>query len=575
VSPAQSDGPNIIGDQALRNLAKRVAGQTSADSIIAAVRQELSAFWQELDWINARASSVAAIASASLARLDLREFFLRVSAALRLVIRHQYAGLTIYEPEKNQLRLRILDFPGSRGFIRENLIMPVQRSLSGTVFQSATPMLVRSITDRELTYEVASALSAEGLKSACFLPLRCEQGMLGTLNFGCTTKDAFSKQHLELLEEIAPLVGNAVMGMIRTSALTSRSRLPRGGSLRNDNALRDLIGSSPPFTQFLGAIQTVASTDATVLVLGETGTGKELIAHAIHNLSPRRERNFVTINCTAIPEALLESELFGHERGAFTGAIAPRVGRFEMAHGGTLFLDEIGDMPMELQSKLLRVLQLQQFERLGSSQTVSVDVRIVAATNRDLPQLVRNNAFRSDLFYRLNVFPVHVPPLRVRGDDVIDLAEHFVRVYAARFHRLVERIAPESLDRLRNRPWPGNVRELEHMIERAVILAQGPLLEIPVSSFAPTGQGAGLPDNSQPEESGNRIKDAEHELIRRSLQQSEGIIGGPRGAAALLGLKRSTLQSKMKKMGISTPAASAQEPKLRRPVPEFGRTDSF
>jgi formate hydrogenlyase transcriptional activator len=268
----------------------------------------------------------------------------------------------------------------------------------------------------------------------------------------------------------------------------------------------------------------VAPTDSTVLITGETGTGKELIARAIHNLSPRRERTFVKVNCAAIPTGLLESELFGHERGAFTGAIAQRIGRFELAHGGTIFLDEVGDIPLELQPKLLRVLQEQEFERLGSTQTTRVDVRLVAATNRDLGEMVAARTFRSDLYYRLRVFPLHMPPLRERQEDIPALVRYFVEKYARRMNRAVETIPAETLDLLVRYPWPGNIRELENMIERAVILS-------------PVGDNLTL-------------RAAERDHILKALEATNWVLAGPRGAAARLGMKRTTLQSKMRKLGV-------------------------
>jgi formate hydrogenlyase transcriptional activator len=278
-----------------------------------------------------------------------------------------------------------------------------------------------------------------------------------------------------------------------------------------------------------------------VLITGETGTGKELIARAIHNLSPRRERTFVKVNCAAIPTGLLESELFGHERGAFTGAIAQRIGRFELANGGTIFLDEVGDIPLELQPKLLRVLQEQEFERLGGSHTIRVDVRLVAATNRDLAEMVAARTFRSDLYYRLRVFPLLMPPLRDRQEDIPALVRYFVQKYARRMNRTVETIPAETLDLLVQYPWPGNIRELENLIERAVIVSPGPILRVPHSELQPASEPAG--DNLT-------LRAAEREHILRALEATNWVLAGPRGAAARLGMKRTTLQSKMRKLGV-------------------------
>jgi formate hydrogenlyase transcriptional activator len=315
--------------------------------------------------------------------------------------------------------------------------------------------------------------------------------------------------------------------------------------IRTEHNFEEIVGESPVLKGLLSQVQTVAPTDSTVLITGETGTGKELIARALHNLSSRRDRTFVKVNCAAIPTGLLESELFGHEKGAFTGAIAQKLGRFELADKGTLFLDEVADIPVELQPKLLRVLQEQEFERLGSTRTRHVDVRMVAATNRDLSRMVENGAFRSDLFYRLNVFPLAVPPLRERPEDVATLVRYFAQRYARRMNRHIETVSTETIAALERYHWPGNVRELENLIERAVILSPSPVLHIPVSELKPTpdGRTSGLPT----------LVEAERDHILRALEESKWVLGGPKGAAALLGMKRTTLQSRMQKLGITRP----------------------
>ena len=311
--------------------------------------------------------------------------------------------------------------------------------------------------------------------------------------------------------------------------------------IRSEMNFDEIVGEGPSLRAVLKQAETVAPTDSTVLITGETGTGKELIARAIHNLSPRRERTFVKVNCAAIPTGLLESELFGHERGAFTGAIALRIGRFELAHGGTIFLDEVGDIPLELQPKLLRVLQEQEFERLGSTQTIRVDVRLVAATNRDLGEMVAARTFRSDLYYRLRVFPLLMPPLRERQEDIPALVRYFVEKHARRMNRTVETIPAETLELLVRYPWPGNIRELENLIERAVILSPGPVLRVPLSELKSPSEPAG--DNLT-------LRAAERDHILRALEATHWVLSGPRGAAARLGMKRSTLQSKMRKLGV-------------------------
>jgi formate hydrogenlyase transcriptional activator len=312
-----------------------------------------------------------------------------------------------------------------------------------------------------------------------------------------------------------------------------------------DRQFDHIVGNSPALESALAEVQRVAPTDSTVLVLGETGTGKELIAHAIHNLSARCGRPFVKVNCAAIPFDLLESELFGHEKGAFTGAIAQKIGRFEMADTGTLFLDEIGDLPLALQPKLLRVLQEQEFERLGSGRTHHINVRLVAATHRDLAQMVGRNEFRSDLYYRLNVFPVVVPPLRERREDIRQLVLHFAEVFARRMGKHIEQIPETTMDAFIAYPWPGNVRELQNLIERAVIRSDEGVLPNPLPASPANTISTAAPQGT--------LHEYEATLILQTLRAAGGMIGGPRGAAARLGLKRTTLVSKMKRLGIYRP----------------------
>jgi formate hydrogenlyase transcriptional activator len=328
-------------------------------------------------------------------------------------------------------------------------------------------------------------------------------------------------------------------------------RFESGGTERNQRRFEQIIGNSSALEAVLEQVERVAPTDSTVLIEGETGTGKELIARAIHNLSSRCGRPFVKLNCAAIPFDLLESELFGHEKGAFTGAIAQKIGRFEMADKGTLFLDEVGDIPPGLQPKLLRVLQEQEFERLGSTRTHQVDVRLVAATNRDLAAMVKRNEFRSDLYYRLNVFPIPLPPLRARREDIPALVQHFVEVYASRMAKEIDQIPPETMSELTSYAWPGNIRELQNFIERSVILSEGNVLHPPLSSLkaAAVTESAGAVT----------LEEAEREHIRKTLEQTRWVVAGPNGAAARLGIKRSTLYFRMQKLGITRPT--------REPVP--------
>jgi formate hydrogenlyase transcriptional activator len=341
---------------------------------------------------------------------------------------------------------------------------------------------------------------------------------------------------------------NSMLDMARTSGVSEeRTDSFAPGEVTAQHNFEEVVGRSAALRAVLNQVEIVAPTDSTVLILGETGTGKELIARAIHNLSERRERALVKVNCAAIPNGLLESELFGHEKGAFTGAIARRIGRFELANGGTLFLDEIGDIPVELQPKLLRVLQEQEFERLGSTRTVHVDVRLVAATNADLAQKVADKQFRDDLYYRLNVFPILIPPLRERREDIPILVGHFVQKYARRMQKRIDTIPAKLMTTVSEYAWPGNIRELENVIERAVILSRGPELQLPLSELAQRRKSpaAICGDNF------TTLEEAQRGHIVRTLKDTNGVIGGPAGAAALLGTKRTTLQYRMKKLGIA------------------------
>ncbi|HYK58235.1 MAG TPA: sigma 54-interacting transcriptional regulator, partial [Bryobacteraceae bacterium] len=334
--------------------------------------------------------------------------------------------------------------------------------------------------------------------------------------------------------------------------------------IRTELKFEEIVGASDALRQVLVQVETVAPTDSTVLIYGETGTGKELIARAVHNLSSRKSNAFVKLNCAAIPTGLLESELFGHEKGAFTGAISQRIGRFELAHRGTVFLDEIGEIPLELQPKLLRVLQEREFERLGSARTLHSDARLIAATNRDLSAMVENSAFRADLYYRLNVFPIRVPPLRERPEDIPMLVRHFVQQFSRRTNKNIETIPTETMKALVRYRWPGNIRELQNVIERAVIVSPGPALKVPLAdlksaelrSQAPVPKppaakaSAEIPSSGEAKDMRRILEETERKQILAALEQSDWIVAGPKGAAALLGLKRSTLQSRMQKLGI-------------------------
>jgi formate hydrogenlyase transcriptional activator len=366
---------------------------------------------------------------------------------------------------------------------------------------------------------------------------------------GSRRERAFQPREVHLLEQVAIQIAAAINNALAFHQISelkdilAREKDYFEEELRTKYNFEEIIGESASFKRLMKQAATVAPTDATVLLLGETGTGKELIARAIHNMSARREGTFVKVNCAAIPTGLLESELFGHEKGAFTGALASRVGRVELAHKGTLFLDEVGDIPLEIQPKLFRLLQEKEFERLGSPRTVSVDIRLIAATNRDIPQMIADRLFRRDLYYRLNVFPIVLPPLRERPDDIPPLVNYFVRKYAPRMNKKIQVIPAEVMEALQGWHWPGNVRELENFIERAIILSEGSALYVPVAELQPARPAKPA--------SAATLRDTERDRILQVLRETGGVIGGPTGAAARLGLKRTTLNGLMRRLGIS------------------------
>jgi formate hydrogenlyase transcriptional activator len=375
---------------------------------------------------------------------------------------------------------------------------------------------------------------------------------LGFLVLGRFQENPFGEDDLEFLAQVAGQVAIVIDNSLahRHIAHLTEQLTPENvrfeDEILSEKNFEEIVGRSAALRSLLRQVETVAPTDATVLIYGETGTGKELIARALHDLSGRHSNPFVKLNCAAIPTGLLESELFGHERGAFTSAVAQRIGRFELANRGTIFLDEIGEIPLELQPKLLRVLQEREFERLGSSRTLRTDARLIAATNRDLGALVQEQKFRSDLFYRLNVFPVHVPALRERREDIPVLVHHFVQRFSHRMNRNIESVSKRAMDALINHSWPGNIRELENVIERAVILSSGPELRVPVEELTQLAPGT---DTWKPQ----TLEEAERAHIMATLKKTRWVIAGPKGAAIRLGLNRSTLQFRMTKLGIIRP----------------------
>ena len=515
------------------------------------IRDQQAALRRERDQLDL----LLEVTNAIVTQLDTRALFLALAPALKRVCSAEFAALTLYDPDARVLRKHVCQGPPElAGIGSPTTEIPVDASLSGLVFRGGEPR----IFDRDdlLRYPETRRLVEFGALSACSVPLLTPQGPIGTLDLASFDRDAFSPALFGLLTRIAGQIAIAVRNAISyerietLNAQLAREKVYLQDEIRSDQLFEDIVGGSAALRRVLKEIETVAPTGSTVLITGETGSGKELVARAIHQLSERRDGAFVKLNCAAIPTGLLESELFGHERGAFTGAIAQRIGRFELANQGTVFLDEIGEIPVELQPKLLRVLQEREFERLGGTRTLRSDARLIAATNRDLGQLVDQQKFRSDLFYRLNVFPVHVPPLRDRREDIPMLVRHFAQQFARRMKRSIETIPVETMQALSRYDWPGNIRELQNLIERAVILSPGPTLFVPIEALTSRLSGpAGDADGA----AAGTLAETDRRHILAALLASDWVLAGPGGAAARLGIKRSTLQFRMRKLGIERP----------------------
>jgi len=494
--------------------------------------------------------------NAVVSKLGMDDVFSAVSGCLQQVIQHDGCALVLYEAETGRYRCHVLQANGER-FTEEGPADLTSPTCIAADTRRAAVFSVEDLRAMSAESEVAKNLLAKGVKTLCTVPLLFHDRALGALNLGRLREDAFTPDDVELLSQVAQQIAIAVENGLAYRQIEdlkeklSKEKLYLEDEIRTSFNFGEIIGESPALRQVLEQIEIVAPTDSTVLIQGETGTGKELIARAIHGASGRQDRTFVKLNCAAIPTGLLESELFGHEKGAFTGAIAQKVGRFELANGGTLFLDEVGDIPLEVQSKFLRVLQEQEFERLGGTRTTRVDVRLVAATNRDLSAMVADREFRSDLYYRLNVFPIVSPPLRERQDDIPRLVRYFTQKFARRMKKTIATIPTETMEVLQAYHWPGNIRELENYIERAVILSRGSNLDAPLAELRRGGNGHPAADRVDQPEAPATLEDVEREHIRRTLEESNWLVGGAAGAAARLGMKRTTLQSRMAKLGIT------------------------
>jgi formate hydrogenlyase transcriptional activator len=506
--------------------------------------------------------------------LKLRELLRAAAANIREVMQCDAVAVSLVNSASGTSRLYVLDFPQGKGFIKEERVITIAGAAKRAL-ETLKPAVVNKADRSELSAEIYDQLVAEGLKSCCLFPLINRGRALGILTIARTTEAPFTSYDVEFLTQAAGQIAIAIENALAYHEISelkdklAQEKLYLEEEIRSEMNFEHIVGNSATLKHVLELVETVAPNDSTVLLLGETGTGKELIARAIHDRSRRMDRTFVKMNCAAIPTGLLESELFGHEKGAFTGAIAQKVGRLDLADQGTLFLDEVGDIPIEIQPKLLRALQEREFERLGSTHTRKVNIRLVAATNRDLEEMIAKKEFRSDLYYRLNVFPIRIPPLRERKEDLPLLVSYFVQKFAKQMQKKIESISPAVMKGLTAWEWPGNIRELENFIERAVILTRGKSLEAPLGELrrskaqepAVTMQGSGREDiarivketldvlNGNKSATDGRAQKQREEIVR-ALGESKGRVGGADGAAARMGINRTTLLSRMKKLGI-------------------------
>jgi formate hydrogenlyase transcriptional activator len=498
-----------------------------------------------------RLTSLVAIGQELSSSLDLERLAPLIFANLRRITHYDYAVLALLEADNQSLRIHAVDpLPGSRLMLSEGRTVALEEAISAEALATRTITFLSEEDLDRFDTKLAAEIRQAGVHSICCVPLFYGSQPLGTLNCGSQRKNAFRPQEAEYLRNVASQIASSIHNANayrETAQLKDRLAQEKRyleNEIRSELRFDDTIGDSGALKRVLDHAAIVANTDSTVLITGETGTGKERVARSIHSMSRRKDRNFIKLNCAAIPTGLLESELFGHEKGAFTGAVSQKVGRLELADKGTLFLDEVGEIPLEVQPKLLRVLQDQEFERLGGTRTIRVDVRLIAATNRDLLREVEAKQFRSDLYYRLHVFPLHLPPLRERREDIPLLVRYFVEKSSARLNKHIAFIPDEAIGAMLKWQWPGNIRELENFIERSVILSEGNSLRPPLSELRLEISGQQAGDDGT-------LRQKERAHIIEVLRQTRGVLSGPSGAAARLGLKRTTLQSKLQKLGIS------------------------
>ena len=490
--------------------------------------------------------------------LDYPELVKAIAAAVKRVVEFDHLSIAMYDEDAGLMRLH-WKYDEQHGVVASDFVVPLERSVGGIALHRGTVCVFSRAELEALELTSAARMKQFGLEAICCVPLMIQKRKVGAFNVASSRPDAFSRDDVAMLGQTSTQIAIALENARAYDQITHiNAQLSEEKQYLERELYREfseIVGSSRALRQVLKAVKTVAPTDSTVLLLGETGTGKELIARAVHGHSARRDRSFVRMSVAALPASLFESELFGHEKGAFTGATMSRAGRIELAHRGTLFLDEVGDIPGEMQPKLLRVLQEREFERLGSTRTQKVDVRLIAATNRDLAKMSEEGSFRSDLYYRLNVFPITIPPLRERVEDIPALAQHFVEQCSRRMSRPLPAISGAVMDALKRWTWPGNIRELQNVIERAVILSTGPNLELTLQDVQPRQEDEPAPRAEAAEAAssppGTTFQDAERQAILRALRESDGVVSG---AAVRLGLRRTTLQSKMRRLGIRRPS---------------------
>ena len=535
-------------------LLEEIAGQ-----IAIAVENALN--FEEANRERARAEALLEINNAITTHLDLRDLIRATSECLRKYFKNDVTGMALYDADLNKLRVHALNASEPTDqWVSEGFVMPLDDTPAGKCFTTREPLLLKKLDYAEFPSPAIERAIAAGIKSTCNAPLIAHDRALGAVVIASKREGAFTEADAEMLNNIAKQLAIAVENALnyrQVEVLKNKlasEKLYLEEEIQTQYNFEEIIGQSAALKKILQQVATVAPTDSAVLLCGETGTGKELIARAIHNLSGRKERTLVKLNCAAIPTGLLESELFGHEKGAFTGAIAQRIGRFELANKGTLLLDEIGEIPLDLQPKLLRVLQEHEFERLGSSRTIKTDARLIAATNVDLPEMVAEKKFRSDLFYRLNVFPINIPALRERTGDIPLLIGYFVQKHSLRMNKRITVVPKDTVDALCEYLWPGNVRELENFVERSVILTSGEELHAPLSELRgdrSVAAGSSAPvDGPAVNPSLVSLDENERRHIQAVLEKTRGVIGGKGGAAEILGLPISTLRNRMKKLGL-------------------------